>query len=552
MGRSIRWQALLVVLGIVLLATIVASNARQITELTVPAQGGVYSEAVVGSPRAINPLLSFGNELDQDLSGLIFQGLTTLNERGEPVPALASSWEISPDQKTVTFKLRRGVRWHDGAPFGADDVLFTVSVLQSDDFAQSGQPASTFLSQLWRNVSVEQVDPFTVSFRLQQPLASFLSETTIGILPAHLWRDVPLAELSQSLLNLQPVGVGPWRLTSLTAVAARLEPNPYAGGQKPYLDAIEFNFYPDYASAFQALEAGEVDGVSRILPQDITAAQQSKAMQVMTAPLAGETLIYFNLTSPLKPFLADVRVRRALYLALDTPALIDQALNGQGIPADGPLMTGTWAYVPSNRPNPNLEQAAALLAEAGWIDIDGDGVRQQGETSLAFDLLGDDEGVLQALSAQWRQIGVNARPQLVTLVSLAGDYLSRRTFDAAVVHWQLAGDPDPYPLWHSTQIDKGQNYTGWNNTQADLLMEQGRSTNDQGRRIALYTEFQRIFAEELPALPLYYDVYTYGISDQVKDVAIGRLNWTWERFRSADQWYIVTKRLTVEGTSTNQ
>ncbi len=547
MGRSIRWQALIAVLGIILLAAVLTTTAREFTELAAPdAKGGVYTEAAVGSPRVINPLLSFSGDLDRDLTGLIFQGLVALNERGEPVPALAESWEISPDQKDITFRLRRDVRWHDGVPFSAADVVFTVGVLQSDAFAESGQPASTFLSQLWRNVTVEQIDPYAVRFRLQQPLASFLAENTIGILPSHLWNNVPIAELSQSLLNLQPVGTGPWRLANLDALSARLEPNPYATGPAPYLEAIEFRFFPDYASAFAAFQAGEVDGVSRVTPQEIIVAQASQGMEVFSAPLAGATFVYLNQDNPATPFLADVQVRQALNLALDQSKLVERVLNGQGIPADGPFMPGTWAYTPGQRLAFDPVLAAEMLAAAGWTDSDRDGVRDREGVDLAFELLGDDEALLQELAEQWRQVGVRAEPRLVSLASLAGDYLSPRTFQAAVTHWQLSGDPDPYPLWHSTQIDNGQNYTGWSNEQADLLMEEGRSTNDPGRRIQLYSEFQRIFAEELPALPLFNDVYAYGVGDQVKDVEIGRLNWPWERFRSAGQWYVVTQRVAVE------
>jgi peptide/nickel transport system substrate-binding protein len=269
-------------------------------------------------------------------------------------------------------------------------------------------------------------------------------------------------------------------------------------------------------------------------------------MVVLTAPLAGSTLVYFNLDNPDVPFLADAQVRQALYLALDPSKLIDRVLNGQGIPADGPFMPGTWAHSPGQRPASDPERAAEILAAAGWTDSNRDGVRDREGVDLSFELLGDDEALLQELAEQWRQVGVLAQPRLVNLASLAADYLSPRTFQAAVTHWQLSGDPDPYPLWHSTQIDNGQNYTGWSNEQADLLMEQGRSTNDPGHRIQLYSEFQRIFAEELPALPLFNDVYAYGVSDQVKDVEIGRLNWPWERFRSAGQWYIVTQRVAVE------
>lgn len=544
MGRSIRWQALIAFLGIVLLAAILSSTAREFTSLIVPAKGGVYTEAVVGLPQTINPLLSFGNELDRDLTGLIFQGLVTLNERGEPAPSLAERWEISPDQLEYTFHLRPGVRWHDGAPFTAADVVYTVGVLQSDAFANSGAPASTYLSQLWRSVTIEQLDQTTIRFRLQQPLASFLSEATIGILPAHLWSAVPVAEISQSALNLQPVGTGPWRLAGLTALTARLEPNPYWPDRLPFLEAIEFRFFPDYTSAFSAFQAGEVDGVSRIVQQDLTAAQASQDMTVFTAPLAGESFVYFNLASPTAPFLTDKRVRQALSLALDRPKLIDEALNGQGVPADGPFMPGTWAYAPQPVPQPSLQQAAQLLAEAGWADNDGDGVRDQNDLPLSFELVGDNEAVLQALASQWRQIGVDARPKVVDITSLATESLSPRRFDAAVTHWQLSGDPDPYPLWHSTQIENGQNYTGWSNLQADLLMEQGRAVTDPGLRLQLYSEFQKIFADELPALPLFFDVYSYGVSNRVNGVKIGRLNSPWERFRTTEQWYKVTEQVT--------
>lgn len=528
-------------LGILLLAAILTTTARQITTVAAPDKGGVYREAVVGLPRYINPLFSFANDLDRDLTGLIFQGLVTFDERAEPVPALAESWEISPDQKEYTFHLRSDARWHDGAPFTADDVLFTVGVLQSEQFAQAGQPASTFLSQLWSSVSAEKVDNATVRFRLQQPLASFLSDNTIGILPEHLWKDIPVADMQQSMLNLEPVGTGPWRLTRIDAQGARLEPSPYQTGTAPLLDAMEFYFYPDHASAFAAFQAGEVNGVSRILPQDLPIAQQSDTMKVLSAPLANETLLFFNLTDPNVAFLAEKPVRQALWLALDVQTVLETALNGQALPADGPMMPGTWAYAAPPRPTTDVERAGELLTEAGWVDSDGDGVRDRGDQSLSFTLLGDDPVLLAALADQWKAIGVWAKPQEVSLVSLATDHLSQRNFQAAVTHWQLAGDPDPYPIWHSTQATNGQNYTGWSNRRADEIMEEARSVTDPGRRIQLYNEFQRIFADELPALPLYFDVYNYGIADAVHDVSVGRLNESWERFRTADRWYLLTE-----------
>jgi len=120
-----------------------------------------------------------------------------------------------------------------------------------------------------------------------------------------------------------------------------------------------------------------------------------------------------------------------------------------------------------------------------------------------------------------------------------------RSYDAAVVHWDLAGDPDPYPLWHSTQIRDGQNYAGWDNRTADESIEKARTTVDRAARKQYYSEFQRIFAEEVPALLLYHPVYTFGVRDKVHNVQLGPLNTPSDRFRSFANWYIVTKRITV-------
>lgn len=551
MGQAIRWQAIIAFLGILLLAAILGSQAVELAgETIVPSQGGVYTEATVGTPQFINPLLAFGADLDRELSSLIFDGLVRVDERGEVKPDLASSWEISPDGLTYTFTLRPDIRWHDGAPFTADDVVYTVQVLQSETFASPDSLAPKFLSDFWRTVTVTKLDNTTVQFQLQEPYAPFLYEATIGILPAHLWREVPIADMGRSLLNLQPVGTGPWRLVDLTATGALLEPSPYYGGPDPYLDALELRFYPDYASAFAAFQAGEVDGVSRILPENLALAQESEQMKVLSAPLAGETLLYFNLSNPNAPFLADKQVRQALWLALDHQAVIDAALGGQGVPADGLFMPGTWANAAPAHPGPDVEKAAELLTAAGWVDSEGDGdpIRDKDGQSLSFVLLGDNEKLLTAIAEQWAQIGVYAKPQVVGLVSLAGDYLSPRNYEAALVHWQLGGDPDPYPLWHSTQSESGQNYTGWSHNRADEIMEEARAVSDPGRRFQLYEEFQQIFADELPALPIYFDVYSFGVHDNVKAAQVGRLHTPADRFNTLPTWYVATERVVEEPT----
>jgi len=221
-------------------------------------------------------------------------------------------------------------------------------------------------------------------------------------------------------------------------------------------------------------------------------------------------------------------------------------MHGQGLIAHSPIMPHSWAYDPNVRQyvyDPAL--AIQLLEQAGWLDSDGDGIRDREGVKLAFVLLGKDKAKLDAISAMWAELGVQAEAQAVSLPGLTADFLVPRTYDAALVDWELSGDPDPYPLWHATQAQTGQNYAGWDNRAADEAIEQARSLPDREARRLHYVEFQRVFAEELPALLLYYPVYTYGVRDKIHDVQMGPLNAPGDRFRSLANWYSVTKRVTV-------
>jgi peptide/nickel transport system substrate-binding protein len=214
--------------------------------------------------------------------------------------------------------------------------------------------------------------------------------------------------------------------------------------------------------------------------------------------------------------------------------------------ADSPILPGTWAYDPETSQYPyDPEKAKALLDEAGWIDSDGDGVRDKDGVKLAFILLGDNQDMVESIATQWAKIGVQAAPQPVSIAGLIGDFLVPRTYDAAIVHWEQAGDPDPYPLWHSTQIQAGQNYAGWNDRATDEAIEKARALTDRAARQDYYKQFQRIFAQEVPALLLYHPVYSYGVRSKVHDVQMGPLNSPADRFHNIADWYIVTRRITV-------
>jgi peptide/nickel transport system substrate-binding protein len=539
-----RWQVVIAALAVFLILALTAYTAYTTTTTLVPDYGGIYIEGVAGNPRYINPLLSTYNDVDRDLAALLFNGLTFADERGQIQLDLADKWEISKDNLSYTFYLRQDVRWHDGTPFTADDVVFTIDVLRAPGF--QGPPG---LAELWRTVKVEQVAPYVVRFTLAEPFAPFLSYTTIGLLPAHLLKDVPARQLPDHPFNLHPIGTGPFKVHEVTLQYALLVANTDYYGGRPYLDKIGFVFYPDYPTVLAAYHRGEIHGISRVPPEYLSEALAEDNLKLYFAPLSGYALVFLNLE---RPIFQEREVRQALLWAIDRQKIIDQILEGRALVANGPVMPLTWAYevdIPQYTYDP--ARAEILLEEAGWSDGDGDGVREKGELRLQFALLTNDDAtrikIINELTRQWAEVGVRAVPQTAGVAGVVRDFLAPRNYDAILYEWQrLPADPDPYPQWHSTQnLGMGQNFTGYSNERADLIMEEARQTTDSERRGALYRELQRILAEDVPALPLYHPVYSYAIDERVRDVQVGPMQDGPDRFRTVAQWYIATRRVIV-------
>ncbi len=569
MSRYVRWQAILTALGIVFVAIVLAQIALgrepeptplptcPTVMVKVPARGGTFVEGVAGYPQFINPLFSQFNEVDRDLCALIFEGLTTVNEHDEIVPLLARDWEVSDDGLVYTFHLRDSVRWQDGKPFTADDVVFTIGLMQDPDF-----PGLPSLADLWRSVEVSRVDTYTVQFRLHEAYAPFLDYTTIGIVPRHVLKDVPVSALKEHRFNYAPVGTGLFRVQELTADHMVLEANPYHRlWSKTMIDRIEFKFYPDYEHILAAYEAGEVMGVSRILPEDMQRARANPNLQLLSARLSGYSVIFINLRNPDTPFFQDRRVRQAMMYALDRRRLIDQVLQGQGMVIHSPIMPQSWAYdpqVPKYEYSP--ERAMSLLDQAGWkipdsrrlrLDIGTEvpGVRVKKDRPLEFTLLVNDVpervALARAVADQWAQVGIKAHVRAVSMSELTLDHLRPRKFDAVLSQWQsLPPDPDPYPVWHSTQITgTGQNYSGFVNRDADEAIEVARQLTDREKRKELYIKFQQVFAQEVPAILLYQPVYTYGVDRRVRNVQIAPMLDPSGRFRTVWQWAVREKKV---------
>ena len=549
--KHIRWQMLIAALGIAFLSVLLGYLSLNTTSIERPDVGGTYIEGMIGRPNAVNPVMLY-NDVDRDLAALVFNGLTRASENGNLQPDLASRWTIAPDGLVYTFTLRSNIQWHDGAPFRAEDVLFTIHSIQDPAFKG---PAD--LATFWRTVAVTSPDALTVRFQLTQAYAPFLDYTTIGILPAHLLSEVSPAELAQNPFNRRPIGTGPFTVSELTSNHATLEANRNFYGVKPFLTRILFRFYPDYDSVLAAYTRAEVEGIARIFPANLSKARALDNLKLYNARIAGYSLIYLNLS---KPAFQDKAVRQALLYAIDRQRLITEQLQGQGLPAASPIEPGTWAFdstIPLYPFDP--EKAKAMLDAAGWKDP-GNGIRQKSNDVLAFTLTTNDDPTRVALANEiikgWQTIGVKATVQPMPGASLVPTVLQPRQFDAVLYEWRtLSNDPDQYENWHESQIpsatNPGQNYSGLKDRDMSEVLEAARKTSDQVKRAELYRKFQERFADLVPALLLYNPIYSYGIDARVRGVQLAPLLAPSDRFRNIAQWYLKTKRATYSAPADN-
>jgi peptide/nickel transport system substrate-binding protein len=261
------------------------------------------------------------------------------------------------------------------------------------------------------------------------------------------------------------------------------------------------------------------------------------------------TMIFLNLGDKSLPFFQDKNVRNALMLGLNRQWMVDKLLQGQGIVANSPILPGTWAYYDGvAQIGFDPDAAIAALKTAGYV-LPADGsVRAKDKVSLSFTLAYPDDDLhaqlAQTIQQDWAAIGVDVTLKAVSYVSLLNDYLTPRTYQAVLADLDLSRsyDPDPYPFWHQAEITGGQNYSQWDNRTASEYIEQARVTADSDVRLRLYRNFQVVFANELPALLLYYPVYTFAVDQRVQGVQGVPLFEPADRFNGISSWFLVTKR----------
>jgi peptide/nickel transport system substrate-binding protein len=553
--KRLRWQILVVAITLVVVALLLLSQ-QPVTVITLPqaAPGGVYTEALIGSMGRLNPMLDWNNPADRDINRLIFSGLIKFDSHGLPQPDLADSWAASADGTIYNFSIRPNATWHDGEPVTSDDVIFTIELIKS-----SGSLFPQDIKDLWSQVEVKKLDDKTLQIRLTEPFAPFLDYVTFGILPVHLLGEITADQLASVEFNLQPVGSGPYKFNRLTTSGGQitgvvLTANQDYYTQPPFIEQVVFRFYPTSAAAFDAYQQGEVLGVSQLGEDILQDALMEPNLSVYSSRLPQMGLVFLNTNSSSVPFLQNANVRRALMFATNRNVIVSKILKGQAIIADGPILPGSWAYYNEiEHLEYDPDAAATLLKDEGYVIPAGGGeIRAKEGQSLILTLVHPDDEIhtqiAQSIQADWLLVGVQVNLQAVPYQSLINDHLSPRSYEAALADLNTARtpDPDPYLFWHQAEATGGQNYSQWDNRTASEFLETARTAADFSERGRLYRNFQVIFTQEMPSLPLYYPVYSYGVGAQVQGVQMAPLYDISDRLALMPEWYLVTRRALEE------
>jgi len=512
----------------------------------IPAYGGEYAEGMVGQPRFINPVLAQTNDVDSDLSSMIYSGLMKIDEKGNLVNDMAEGYEISEDKLSYTFYIKKNIKWHDDKDLTSDDIIFTMQTIQNKDF-------NSPLRTNWKGIRVEKIDDYTVKFTLKNAYSPFLNNLTFGILPKHLWEFIGSGNFLLAEYNLKPVGTGPYKFKMLSKDKSgkinsiELDSNDNYYFQKPYIDKIIVKFFQGEDEAISSFNRKEIKGISYILPGSKESIVDSDNTNIYRLNIPRYFAIFFNQTKS-KP-LSDKAVRIALASAIDRNKLIGEVYSGEGVVTDSPIPSQLMGNNPDIKTYEySVEEARNILENAGWKDSDGDGIREKDDVKLAFALVTTDwqeaKEVSLMLKDMWKEVGADIEIKNLDTNEIQNNYIKQRSYEAILFGEILNYDPDPFAFWHSSQKkDPGLNFSLYDNPEADKLLEEARQETDQNLKIEKYKKFQEIVAEDIPAIFLYSPYYLYVQNNSIEGTNLNSIVIPSNRFNNIENWFTKTQRV---------
>ncbi len=499
-----------------------------------PAHGGTLIEGMVGAPRFVNPLLAL-TDADRDLTMLTYAGLMGISATGELTPVLAESYTISEDGKTYTFIIRQHAKFSDNTPVTAEDVVFTVEKAQ-DPTLKSPEYAN------WANIRAEVVDSRTVRFTLPQAYAPFIEDTTLGILPSRLWRNVPNDQFPFSPLMERPVAAGPFRVTNVlrdgNGVIKEYDLvafKGYATG-RPYLDGIHFKFFSSPSDLSSAVRRGAIESAYGVAKDG-----------ALRAPYARVFGVFYNPDK--QPIFENKEVREALSVAINRDNIVNTLLGGYATPLTGPLPPeGADTFEPSVLPDPatRIEAARLILDEGGWDYEEGVGWTK-GETAmptitLRTSSVAELKLIASSVQADWELLGIPVALELYEPGSLTQEVIRPREYDALLFGEVVGRDRDLFAFWHSSQRrDPGLNVALYANETVDALLTKARMQSDTEAAHADIVRAAGLIAADYPAAFTHAPDFLYAVPKDLKGIVLPQITSPSDRFATVASWHRYTE-----------
>ncbi len=541
------WNIFLAFILVLFISTIaILQNINQHFMVPVATAGGSITEGIVGSPRFINPSLAL-TEADKDMVALIYSGLMRKMQNGEIVPDLAKDYTISKDGLVYTFTLKDEIYFHDNKPITTEDIIFTIEQIK-DPILKSPYKGS------WDGVSVKKINDKTIEFTLKQPFVAFLENTTLGILPKHIWENTTI-ELSDA--NINAIGSGPFMINNVNKISngnvssITLKSFKKFALGKPYLKNITLKFYDNESDALSALEGGSIDQIASVSAENAIGIAES--LNTHTSVLPRIFGIFFNQNQ--NQIFTNKNVVNAINKAINKDKIVSSVLYGYGVAIDNPIPQNLIPYQTLDKedntsPEENQKIAQEILAKDGW-KLGGDGILEKTITDknkkkttqkLEFTISTGNAPELaksaELIKADLEKVGIKVNILTFEIGNLNQTVIRPRNYDALLFGQIITHESDLFAFWHSSQRkDPGLNVAVYTNAKVDKILEETAITIDENQRAKKYAEFENEIKKDLPAVFLYSPKFIYIAKNNLQGVNIENISSPEDRFNSAYLWY---------------
>ncbi len=535
---------------------ILTVNAEYI--VTEPARGGVLVEGIIGTPRFVNPVLAI-TQADMDTASLVFSGLMRIDEKGNLVPDVAESIQISEDGTTYNVQIRRDILFHDGNPLTASDFAFTIALIQDPDLKSP-------LRGEWNDVDVEIINDYEIQITLDEPHVPFMENLTVGILQRALWSELPIEQIPFSHHNTESIGTGPYQISdslrssSGLIKAFRLTPHPYSPQARAKISTIVLQFYQNENEILKALNDKKISS-SPSLSAKVATNVNTDHYDIIKHPLPRTFGIFLNQNRSAS--LRDQSVRRALSEVIDRNILVEKILHSNGIPIHSPIPPDFLAVEsPSLTEYPETKTsttttenrqdiASQHLRNGGWSKTEDNTWKKEideQDVEIHISLVTANNPMFEAVASyiaeQWESIGIKVTITQYEEADLVQSILRPRDFEAVLYGADIKRGIDLYPFWHSSQkSDPGLNIAQYTNIDADSLLEKIGTQTDTSDREKMIREFEQLIITELPAIFLFAATFTHVIDKDIHTSDFRRLGKPSDRFANIHEWHVNSKRV---------